>query len=359
MKNNDIKEVRPDRFKELDALRGIAVLGVLLYHYTVAYDYHYNLDSTGKFHFIYGFLAVELFFMISGFVILLTLEKSKKKADFLVSRFSRLYPAYWASIFLTTLLITLFPIPTLGHYTAKEIVINLTMLQGFGKIRLIDQVYWTLKLELIFYGIMYIIYAAKQLKNIVYICFPWLTISVLSCLFKIPLKKYLDVLLILQYAPLFIAGINFYKLKSNSGGPMSHLLIVLSLLVEFLWVYHTDVDNSYLSVMIFLTAFYLIFYTFAYKGLPILKNKLLLFFGTISYSLYLLHNVIGYVIIYRLRTISDKQLFYIPITFVVVVSLAVLVTFGVEKPALKLIRTYYKKNKVPTGMKATDVAQLP
>jgi peptidoglycan/LPS O-acetylase OafA/YrhL len=186
-KNNENKK-GPMRFPELDALRGIAVLAVLFYHYSVAYDIHYKIDGINKFHFRYGFLAVELFFMISGFVILLTLEKSKRKTDFLVSRFSRLYPAYWSAMFLTITVLTLFPTPTLGHYTFKEIAVNFTMLQGFTKLRLIDQVYWTLKMELTFYVIMYLIYLSRKLEKIIYICFPWLALSLHFLWYRIFLR---------------------------------------------------------------------------------------------------------------------------------------------------------------------------
>jgi peptidoglycan/LPS O-acetylase OafA/YrhL len=332
------------RYPELDALRGIAVLSVLFCHYTFGYDYHFKINGPNRVHFVYGFLAVHLFFIISGFVIFMTLERSKKKTDFLVSRFSRLYPAYWASILLTTLIITLFPIPTLGHYTVTEVLANFTMFQGFNKhIRLIDQVYWTLKFELTFYIIMYILYLTNNLKRITLFCFIWLAVSLASILFNIPGKKFLDVLLILRFAPLFIAGINFYRLKKNNKEIVSHILVFLSFLVELLWA-KLDTDLiSYSSVVIILFSFYAIFYLFVYRGLPWLNNKVLVFFGTISYSLYLLHNVIGHVIIYKLRAMLDSQLFYVPITFVLVVLLSVFVSFCIEKPAMKIIRNWYKK----------------
>lgn len=343
-------KINARRYPELDALRGIAVLGIILYHYTIAYDYHFKINNTGNFHFKYGFLAVELFFIISGFVIFLTLENSKKKTDFLVSRFSRLYPAYWCAIFLTASIITLFPVPTLGHYSIREIAENLTMFQGFdNKVRLIDQVYWTLKFELTFYIIMYLLYLTKSLKNINLICIIWLALSLSSRFYNIPGKKYLDVLLILQFAPLFIAGISFYKLKMNNKDIFAHILVILSLFIQLPWIYKMELnDNNYIVEVSVVVVFYATFYLFIYKGLILLNNKFLLFFGTISYSLYLLHNVIGYSIIYRLRAISDTQIFYVSISFIIVVILASMVSFFVEKPAMKLIRNWYKvKSVVP------------
>jgi peptidoglycan/LPS O-acetylase OafA/YrhL len=333
------------RFPELDSLRGIAVVSVLLYHYTVAYDQHFKINSPGHFHFRFGFLAVELFFIISGFVIFLTLDNTRKSADFLVSRFSRLYPAYWAAIAITLLTLYFLPVPTLGHFTMKEVLLNVTMFEGFFKgVHPIDQVYWTLKFELTFYIIMYLLFVGKALRHISRFCYPWLLLSLLSCLFPIPLKKYLDVLLILQYAPLFVAGIHFYKLKKNPGERQAHLLILLSLIVQLPWVWHMNIDDSNdYAVMGFIILFYAIFYWFVFKGLPFLNHRVLVFFGTISYSLYLLHNVIGYCFIYRLRAIVDKQIFYVPLTFAISVSIASFVSFAIEKPAMKSIRSWYKR----------------
>jgi len=329
------------RYPELDSLRGIAVLSVMLYHYTFAYDFHYKLLSPGKFYLAHGNLAVPLFFVISGFVIFLTLERSKTKTDFVVSRFSRLYPTYWASMFITILFVTLLPVPALGNYTFKEIGLNLTMFQGFTKVRLIDQVYWTLKMELTFYIIMYVLFLNKALKKIEWICVLWLVFSLVSSLLSIPLKKYVDVLFILEYAPLFIAGINFYRIKTEGSTVLNHIIIAASFLLECKWLLMHP-DENYGSVAI-LAIIYLIFYLFTYQKLSWLNNRVLLFLGTISYSLYLLHNVIGYSIIYRLRQYTDVQTLYVLVPLIFSISIATLMTFYIEKPAIKFIRNRYKK----------------
>lgn len=329
------------RYPELDALRGIAVLSVMLYHYTFAYDFHYKLLSPNKFYLAHGNLAVPLFFVISGFVIFLTLERSKTKTDFVVSRFSRLYPTYWSSMFVTILVVTLLPVPTLGNYTLKEIGINLTMFQGFTKVRLIDQVYWTLKMELTFYIIMYILFLNKALKKIEWICVFWLAFSLVSSLWRIPLKKYFDVLFILEYAPMFIAGINFYRIKNNGPTVLNHVIIIASFLLECKWLLlHPDENYGSLAI---LAVIYAVFYLFTYQKLSWLSNRMLLFLGTISYSLYLLHNVIGYSIIYRIRQYTDVQAIYVIVPMIFSISIATLMTFYIEKPAIKFIRSSYKK----------------
>jgi len=336
------------RFKELDALRGVAVLIVALFHYSLAYDYHYHLKEPGKFYLVYGNFAVYLFFVISGFVIFMTLDKTETGTDFLISRFSRLYPAYWAAIFITVIFLKLFPVPTLGKYTLSEIAINMTMFEAFFKVRFIDQVYWTLKIELTFYILMFLVFLTKYLRKINLICLIWLGLSLISSLVNFPLKRFADAVFILQYAPFFIAGINFYNLIKNRSNYVNHVIIMLSFFVNISWLCQAfDPEYNYSPIIATIIVFciYIVFYLFVYDRLNILKNGILVFFGAISYSLYLIHNVIGYSIIYRLRMIINSEWFYIPVTLLLTTIIAILLNVIIEKPAMKFIRNKYKKYK--------------
>src|SRR4051812_43792526 len=92
--------MRKKHFVSIDALRGIAALLVMVFHfeellYFAPPDRHPSLDALWA-H--YGLLGVELFFTISGFVILMSVEGAKSVAHFAVGRIARLYPAYWASV---------------------------------------------------------------------------------------------------------------------------------------------------------------------------------------------------------------------------------------------------------------------
>src|SRR5208282_3694588 len=83
------------RLMFLDGLRGIAITGVVLYHsYSRWPDL---LPSAARYEkvplFFYGGYGVELFFMISGFVILMTLQKCKSFDSFMFRRWARLFPA--------------------------------------------------------------------------------------------------------------------------------------------------------------------------------------------------------------------------------------------------------------------------
>src|ERR1700731_494633 len=142
--------MKEGRFQELDVLRGLAALGVVLFHYLTRYDQMYTPRGDVPFGFPIGASGVDLFFVISGFVIFMTLGRCASVSDFLISRFSRLYPAYWAAALLTWSVGTVWPLPKQG-YTINQLFINLTMAQGFINIEPIDGVYWSLNVEFCFY----------------------------------------------------------------------------------------------------------------------------------------------------------------------------------------------------------------
>lgn len=92
------RELESDRRIDiLDGFRAIAILAVVLYHYYYCCDgkqdgvslYQYPAIDAFK----YGFYGVQLFFVISGFVIYRSLQRSSNASDFLAKRYMRLLPA--------------------------------------------------------------------------------------------------------------------------------------------------------------------------------------------------------------------------------------------------------------------------
>src|SRR5580698_9439812 len=103
------------RIRVLDSYRALAIAAVLIYHYTYQFTLLQVADAPiparpvlGTFPpFQYGWLGVEFFFVISGFVILMTLERCRSVADFAVRRFARLWPPLFVAATLTTAVIAL------------------------------------------------------------------------------------------------------------------------------------------------------------------------------------------------------------------------------------------------------------
>ena len=132
------------RFKELDALRGIAAMLVVLFHFTMNTEKQnlgFNLGVTG----------VDLFFMISGFVILLSLNHVKYSYQFVINRVSRLYPTYWACVTFTFLLINFTSIFRLTMTEFVHYLANMSMFQFYFRVDDLDGPYWTMIIEMIFY----------------------------------------------------------------------------------------------------------------------------------------------------------------------------------------------------------------
>lgn len=334
-----------NRFVELDALRGIAAMIVLISHYIWAYAHYFNLLTREKLYFKYGDWGVQFFFIISGFVIFMTLEKISSVKEFAIARFFRLYPVYWICMFLTLTFIYFLPFPNWGPFSFFVILKNLTMLQGFMKTSHIDQVYWSLCVEIAFYAIMGCVFFFKKMRQIEVICLLWLLLSFIVIYFDFPLKKYLVVLLILKDAPLFIAGIMFYKIRKGIATMWNHLLIVASFITYALTIYSDRMQNEMdLVPFVLLVIAFATFYYLMYNSSTVLRNPILLFLGSISYPLYLLHNVIGYCIITRIRMYTENLFIYAGITAVISITLAYLVSKYAEKPIMRYYKSITDKN---------------
>jgi peptidoglycan/LPS O-acetylase OafA/YrhL len=151
------------RLHGVDALRGVAALMVMLFHFTTRYDQKFTHIAEPLFAVPWGYLGVNLFFMVSGFVIFMTLDRVSRPMDFLVSRFSRLYPAYWAAASLTFATLCLFP--EIGKsISLRNALGNGLMFEGLFGIPPIDGVYWTLEVELLFYWSMFLLWVSVGLE---------------------------------------------------------------------------------------------------------------------------------------------------------------------------------------------------
>ena len=209
---------RSGRLHGLDALRGIAALGVTMFHLTSQYDTTYHFTTLPSWSFPYGGHGVTLFFVISGFVIFMTLERTRRPWDFVVSRFSRLYPTYWAALILATAALLMFPLPGTDTSPARLLgraAVNVTMFQRWFRVRSVDPVYWTLEVELCFYLIMLALLSGKALKYAIAV-FTGLTLLALADQLWGPRVGHAWLalargVLILEYVPYFLMGMLIYK----------------------------------------------------------------------------------------------------------------------------------------------------
>jgi len=337
------------RLIELDSLRGIASISVVLYHYSSILSDRYNIIVPIRFD--YGYYGVNLFFMISGFVIFMAATKSSSISDFVVARISKLYPCYWAAVSITALVIFIFPLPDHG-VSFFDYLLNLTMLEYWLRVPYVDGVYWSLRVEISFYVIIVVTSLIFKLNKIHSLACFWLITAVIvefciqyglsgQLLFKV-----LKSILILDFATTFIIGIMLYHCWTRKMLAKSAILIILSLLVS----YFINNEIEFIFNCIFTGILLLVVFN---KGIG-LKNKKLLFLGSISYPLYLIHQNIGYVLIIEMTDMFPNVHVYIPIVISIFFSiyLAYLLTCYFEnlcsifiKKSLKHYVIYLKTKK--------------
>lgn len=317
------------RITELDGLRGIAALAVVLYHYTTRFGQKFDTNLTRTvWEFEYGRYGVDLFFIISGFVIFMTIEKLKHPAEFIYKRFIRLYPTFWCCMLLTFFLMKYFG-PALLKRSTEELLINISMVPSLFGTRAIDGVYWSLLIELCFYGFMLLLLLLQLIPKMKYVGLAFLLFYFAVCFWH----KYHPEL---YYGSLFLMGISFYKIWKGDKSWIWHLQILMCLVLSLFSPQRID--------FIVTALFCALFYLFVYRQAGFLRFRPLVFIGEISYALYLIHQHIGHTIqLWLIREgITNYYLLLLwPIFMMILV--AYLITTWFEKPVIAYLSRIGKK----------------
>ncbi|MFT2007169.1 acyltransferase family protein [Pontibacter sp. 13R65] len=331
----------------MDSLRGIAAFLVVLYHYTTTYRSLYGHSFSKQFDFAYGHYGVELFFMISGFVIFFSFKNLKDGKDFLFKRITRLYPAYWFCAIATFSAVYLFGLPGL-ETSFTDFIINLTMFQKLVGVPEVDGVYWTLFYEWMFYLMLLVVFVAGKIDKILYIGAAWMALNFVNMhLYEIPVASKL---LNLYHGAFFYSGILFYMLKFKPE-VRKQVLVQLALTAAMALSFYL---NKGLTDVLIIGGMYFVFYLSISGKLDFMSNKVFLFLGSISYPLYLFHQYIGFIIINNTKAFFSGSMLVIvpPIVFSIVC--AYLISVYVEQPVMQLMKNWYRSR---TGNKPAEVGQ--
>jgi peptidoglycan/LPS O-acetylase OafA/YrhL len=314
---------KPARFLELDALRGIAAVSVMLFHYT---SYARSHHQTGLwFDVPWGHYGVQLFFIISGFVIIMTANRAATVGEFAVSRFARLYPAYWTACAFTYTLVQLAQ-PHARHDLVNA-VLNLPMIEIAGVAR-IENVYWTLQQEMWFYIVIAGLILVRRTNLALWAVAAIVVTSLCGLRFT-------------RWFSLFLIGMVLFD--SMKGLQPKHYLFLALAAADVLvrsFVYKTKDVIGWEYPLAVLVCAVLVFMGTRVR-VPWLTNRVLLFLGTISYSLYLIHATLGGVIIKRM--IQSGVNINLAILAAVTASLAIAtsIAFLIERPAMRAIRARF------------------
>ncbi len=333
------------RVVELDALRGLAALAVVAFHYTTLYGQLYGHTDPQPVSFGFGNYGVHLFFLISGFVIFMTLERTRGAMDFVVSRFSRLFPAYWAAILISASVVYTIGMPS-QRLPWSNVAIDFTMLQRVLGAEDLDGSYWTLEVELFFYAQMLFWFALGLLRRIHWIIAVWLVLAAAhaaAAQHGLHLSWTLGELLIVRHIPFFALGILFYRLHSGASSRRLDLVMIAACIATIAFADAAVFTFAALACCA-------IFALFVRGHLAWLRAAPFAFFGAISYSLYLLHQAIGFSLLWHLEHAGLAAVPAALCAAALAILLATALTFAVERPVMRLIRAAWQRRRDALAM---------
>jgi peptidoglycan/LPS O-acetylase OafA/YrhL len=333
-----------DRLRVLDALRFLAAMAVVFFHFTGRDSLAWGESVRQVFPTLsrvtlYGGFGPYLFFMISGFVVLMS-AWGRRVPAFLASRVGRLYPAYWVAVVLIAVVLVLNRelIGTWNALGPHGVALNLTMFQSAFGVGHVDGVFWTLWVELKFYALLVImIMVGITRARMMALCLVWPVLAWLAAQSDAAL---LAQLLEPAYAPFFCIGILTYLVHRYGWTVSAGLLLAFNVCLG-LWVSSTHyvswsltVAGSAVSVRGIVGLFLLCVAALLVATLTPVRRldwRWLTVLGALTYPLYLLHEIPGWVLIRSLGPIVPA---YVAVAVAVLLALvaAWLVHRFVERP---------------------------
>ncbi|MCA1476183.1 acyltransferase [Bradyrhizobium sp. NBAIM08] len=351
------------RLAFIDTLRGIAVLAVLVQHvFEVILEKHPTGVYYGPLHDIFGYymnfgrFGVVLFFFVSGFVIPFSFPDSATPVrDFTISRFFRLYPAYWTSIVVGLVSVQLLDSKS---FPLGQIAANVTMLQTFVNVPNLWVFYWTLAIELLFYVGCTILFAMGLLNR----RFTAVTIVIAAALVGTTAALFVESRAVssVMEVGLNLSAMFLGKIIRDTviGGKLrwTHVTVCTLLYAVFAatlsdrrfgGVYQENFFYSYSIGSAYICAA-VVFIGFAVFG-ERMAWRPMAFVGVISYSVYLM-SPFAIVYVHRLVWFGDGPLGW-SIFLVVILALSILVSWMtytfIEKPSISFGQRFRSARRKP------------
>lgn len=279
------------RLNLLEVLRFVAALLVMLYHITKHYigTDHTFLGNIFKF----GFSGVDIFFVLSGFIILYSLDiKKYTPFFFFCRRIIRILPSFWIFLFLPTLAIQLLNLSDKYPHLLEFIPFLKTLFLTFDHQQIGPS--WTLSYELIFYFVVFISLFTKKYQKLFLILFIPSFLRLFSIEIDLGIFNFFTRPIILE----FLIGIIVFKLhkknmisKNNSIKLLTislFLFIFNGLLLKFLSNNYSLLENRVLLFGIPAGGIILGLVSLE-KYLQIKVHSIFILLGSSSYVTYLIH----------------------------------------------------------------------
>lgn len=348
------------RILELDALRALAAINLVLFHFTHVYAVKFGYSSPLGFEWPYGAYGVEMFFILSGFVNSMSLMRRGKPVDFVAARLIRIIPIFLMVIVANLWILRLAPMHE--SVATTQFLANMTLIPRVLGYECVDPVMWTLQIEMMFYATLVILFKIGALKRYFWGWGTLLTLSLLVCptldsvaathgqsgwfMFATAIRR----VMLLDFVPLFAIGFLLYMIKTNTGRRWQNIAGILVAAGVFHSIDHGKHNPAATALIIGLVTLS------AYGKVPLLRLRPLVYVSTISYALYLCHNNLGCALIHRFDQsgIPPQICFLIAVVFSF--SMAIIITNRIEQPITSGLRSAWDRYRAPKPKSDVEVS---
>jgi peptidoglycan/LPS O-acetylase OafA/YrhL len=335
------------RLLELDGLRALAAINLVLFHLTHVYSVKYGYSSPLGFQWPFGAYGVELFFILSGFVNSMSLMRRGRPVDFVVARMIRVVPMFLLVIVANLWILQLAPMNQ--SVSPMQFLANLTLLPRVLGYECLDPVMWTLQIEMMFYITLVILFQIGALRRYF---IGWGSLLLMSAIVCPLLDSMAAVhegsawflvatafrrLMLLDFIPLFAIGFGLYMIKTKTGNFWHNLIGMLIAAIVFHSIDHGKHNPLATALIIGLVA------ACAYGRVPLLRIRPLIYISTISYAIYLCHNNLGCFVIHRLDQSGYPPIVAFAVGIIFTWAVAVIVTHRIEAPMTHWLRTAWNR----------------
>lgn len=313
------------RIDYIDLLRVVAIFSVISFHYlysAIARGRTPNVSFSPFSEWAkYGYLGVELFFMISGFVIVQS-ARDLTFRQFIIKRFFRLYPSYWLALLL------IFAVTSFGFWkrpgpSAQELYFNLTMFPtAFGQSWL-DAAHWFLARQLQFYVAISIVLLLRSGKHLGTIFTWW---AIIGCAWYFLGIQTFHIWYLNGFFALITGGAIIGLIREFGFSRFR----LIGLIASYLWAIDSRMSkvpwlnqnrgpgHSALIIGLVMTVIYLLMILTLVARIASWPIRGAAFAGTLSYPLYLVHDRMGGLVIAQFGTEGNKYYLYLLVVMIAI-----------------------------------------
>ncbi len=306
---------------------------------------HWNILTNSGYDFVLFHLsgvAIDVFFVVSGFLIWWSYNADKNIVNFYLKRFFRIFPLYFVLILLQTLFFVFYSGGSIYELT-KYFVSNVFFLNFLSptvgdllsglEVNAINGSLWTLKNEVMFYILVPVIFRLFQKYGIKFLCL----VYIFSLLYVFYFDNLNNDKMLVQFPSqirLFVSGILAYVFFEKIGDYSKYKIVALSVILVVLFR-----DNSYFRFSVYPLLLSVILIYFAYY----VKTYVIKF--DFSYSFYIIHfPLIQLAIFFGFN--PSNPIISLVLLFSLTVFLSYLSELYIEKRFVMIGRDIIKRRKI-------------